>query len=1158
MKKPYKNNNHKGTKDMIRYINLKLASMGQPVFDDQHDPECEKPLADNRFLELTEELVENYRSKTRLVSHYYTPVDKRIQDFIDRNVSPVSQGETPKLPNNTFVVDKPGLARTLSLPPHQNEYKNPYLESYRIKQGVLHNPRYDRRTTKGSFHIVESSLPVPPDKIEVPKTAWPYFLNAAFNPSEKLKELPFTSAQEEKAGTFVSLLLRPIVSPEVKGVVDRKTMEVRFFAPGSLVSNIDFVESIFGNGGNPSNPYCDAALDPQSWSGHTGCIVLAPQLSQMTKKELGLPHEDEATERQKKDGVCWSDENELYNGGNPFKLTARDESGVVITLIADNYFGYSKKEIKTQLSYAANLSGLAEEEHSGGAIAFARKNLGFSFNGELFLKKYLDNKYSFKEVQDRFGKLMELYPEGYGQDKKFSNIFYIPENSNIDLYKGAIEWEKEGKTKFLSLQPDNVYIFPSGHKLHMEKHPSAPSWRLVSTQPYGTFCHKPSTVSGGGKSEISKSLLNAIIYGSFFINDFEKDFDAADELIKRDYSDRWKHPENHPKQSRPLLSEKRTLGSVIKLLTPSNLYSDEYNEFLRSIPAHVKTLVFYVKRFYRPSRTDQDWKNFFSTDVINGRRGNELLFNNRKISASYLRVGFADDNSWYLHKLRADFIAAAKIQMEDDITASITLPAKHFSYLDKRYNNPSVKIVDNCENKFFQRPDEAVNRGYDKEAEADLSLRNNFTSNYEPLSVDDGKRLLSDAIHFDKYTEPIKKLIREGSREKTGTYFISPSHPRIVDGSPSKNPRYLQTRPDLVNPIDDYLAEIGMRLYQKVPLSLNVSYPINAVLPGRRNNPPDKEKGIRGLSVYNPIHYQELPELFMDFICSLTGKSPSTTGAGSEGALTKGPFNMLSPVTDLNNALLSYILTGYQGFTSAAGHVGTHSRFDHDVSLLIPELWARMDVKARDPQNLIKEGSLEKLDDFEYEGKTVKASRLGYRITEQFAFNHLKSIFDEPQAVFREEMLRPEKQGMEAFADGVDNIVEAQRKVALNYFVDGSVDAAIPPLKALLHIMAYGHYEGKDVSDSEIRKLFDRDYVINADWYKERLKRKQQIDIEFLEKEIDYVEQFKNDPVNQEYVESMDLPEVLQETQKRLEYTRSDKYLNFLEGTIGADPLFRK
>ena len=31
----------------------------------------------------------------------------------------------------------------------------------------------------------------------------------------------------------------------------------------------------------------------------------------------------------------------------------------------------------------------------------------------------------------------------------------------------------------------------------------------------------------------------------------------------------------------------------------------------------------------------------------------------------------------------------------------------------------------------------------------------------------------------------------------------------MVDGKPSKNPRYLQKRPDLVNPRDAYLAEIG-------------------------------------------------------------------------------------------------------------------------------------------------------------------------------------------------------------------------------------------------------------------------------------------------------------------------------------------------------------
>ena len=91
---------------------------------------------------------------------------------------------------------------------------------------------------------------------------------------------------------------------------------------------------------------------------------------------------------------------------------------------------------------------------------------------------------------------------------------------------------------------------------------------------------------------------------------------------------------------------------------------------------------------------------------------------------------------------------------------------------------------------------------------------------------------------------------------------------------------------------------------------------MNTVLAGRRNNPPDLKAGLPPLAVYSPIHYQELPELFMDFICSLTGKSPSTTGFGSEGALTKGPFNALWPVVDLNNALVSAILTGYAGFTT--------------------------------------------------------------------------------------------------------------------------------------------------------------------------------------------------------------------------------------------------
>ena len=43
----------------------------------------------------------------------------------------------------------------------------------------------------------------------------------------------------------------------------------------------------------------------------------------------------------------------------------------MVTILADNYFGYCKKEVKTQISFSANLFGLAEEEHAGGALAFS-------------------------------------------------------------------------------------------------------------------------------------------------------------------------------------------------------------------------------------------------------------------------------------------------------------------------------------------------------------------------------------------------------------------------------------------------------------------------------------------------------------------------------------------------------------------------------------------------------------------------------------------------------------------------------------------------------------------------------------------------------------------------------------------------------------------
>lgn len=1125
-------------KRLNEYINLKLAALGQPVvkttgFD---------------FLELANDLIKNHREKNRLLSAYLCPADQRIQNFLDTYLTEYRDKVHPRLPSHTFIIDSHGIARALSLPPDKDIFVSDIINSYRIKQGVLHNPKNDRRTTEGVFHIAEGGLPIPDDKKAVPKLTYALLLHAALHPPKELMELPFTSTQEEKAAVFVSLLLKPVVVPAVPGVTNQKRMEVRFFTPGNLVSNLDFVESIFGNGGDPFLPENDSALDIEGWTGHTGCIILAPHLVNLTKKELGLPPVEEATPRQIRDGMCWKDENERYNNGNAFKITARTEEGIIVTVIADNYFGYSKKEIKTQISYSANLFGNAEEEHAGGAIAFPSYNLGDEFRRDSQIR---DNALHFSDMVKMYDSFMELHPDGYAVDKNYPEVIYVPEDATFSLAEQKVSWKGEGQVKSVRLNPDHTYLLPSGYKIKMEKNPWVPSWRLVGIAAEGTFCHKPCTVSGGGKSEISKSIDDAIIYGPFFTADFDNDIRIVEEIINRDYNNKFRDEKENQRQSRPLLSPARSLGSVIKLLTPSpTLYTDTYNEWLESIPHYIKGLVYIVKRFYKPE-WGNNWKKHFTVDIIDGKFGNELKFKNRKLVASYLRIGLMGDNSWRTFKLRQDFLAADKVQMEDDITASTVVPAARLKHLSPDHHEPALKFTYNCEYRFFQRPDEAIHRGYDKQAEADLATPNTFISNFQPLTVADAVTLVEDAIEFDKYTPPMKKLISEVAEKQDCSYFVSSSHPRIFEGKPSKNMRYLQNRPDIVRHRERYIAETGTRLFRKVPAGEPVLFPVNAVLAGRRNNPP--EKGIRSLAVYNPIHYQELPELFMDFVCSLTGKSPSTTGAGSEGALTKGPFNALSAVTDLNNALVSFILTGYAGFTTAAGYVGPKYRVDHDISLLVPELWSRLRPEETEPAFMIREGLLEKLEDFEYNHLTVPASRLGYRITGKFVRKYFGRVFENPNAVFNDEMLKPELQNMEVYVDGILNIVEAQERVALSYFNDGSIEGTCPPLKALLHIMAYGHYEHKKASDPEIRNLFTRENLLASDWYHERLLNKQLSDIALFQKHVKYLRNYLITSLNMEESMERQIQEKIRTAEERLKYLKSTDYLKSLEGHLGLD-----
>ncbi len=1125
----------------IRQINLQLAAMGQPV---PGAGGCD-------LLEVAEDLLRNYRQHRRLLRDYRCPADQRIQDFIQDYLARNGVDGRIQLPAAPFILDRPGLAAELSLPLDGDHFESRYLTSYRVRQGVLHNPSKDRRTTDGVFHIALGGLPIPTDKKAVPAATFAALLRAALDAPDELLRLPYTANQPQGAHLWVSLLQRPLVSPKVEGVMPARSMETRFFAPGGLVSNLDFVERIFGNAGDPYLTENDAGLDVPGWSGHTGCVILAPHLTNLRKKYLGLPHFDAASPRERRDGMCWKDAEEFYNDGQAFKIVCRDMQGVIVTLIADNYFGYSKKEIKSQISYAANLFGGCEEEHSGGALAFPSYNLGEYYAPDSRLP---DRGHTLAEVLALLGDQLMFHPEGYASDRRFRNIHFVPEDAYFDVDTMKVGWGEGCNIKLLA---GHSYLYPCGYKIQLEKHPQAPTWRLLGSEAEGTFCYKPCTVSGGGKSEISKSLAGSLLSGPFFVKDIKDDLDLVEAIFSYDYSTRFKRPPPDGHDSRCLLSAERSVGSVIRLLTPSATeYTPEYNAWVESIPQHTRALVFVIKRFYKPEWGDA-WRAHFSVDLVNGHPAHELKYHGRSLVASYLRVGRMPDGAWRVHKLRQDFEGARKVQLADDIAVAATVAASQLPHLNPAWPHPSVKIVENCEARLFQRPDDARHRGMDPQTELDLTLANNFISNFAPLDRQDARDLVDDVVEFSQYTEPMRLFIQAAADAGEDGWFVSSAHPRVVGGKPSPNVRYLQARPDLVNPREGRLAELGTRLQRRIPTTCPVHFPVNAVLPGRRNNP--RAPGVKPLAVYGPIHYQELPELFMDFISSLTGKSPSTTGAGSEGALTKGPFNALSATTDLNNALVSFILCGYPGFSSAAGFIGHERRVDHDVSFLVPEIWSRLAPREQEPAWLIERGYLEKLEDFDHDGQKVLASRLGYRITSRFAHAYLGKIFDSPMAVFDEAMLKPETQDFEAYVEGIAHIVASQSQVAQGYLDDASVDDACPPLQALLYIMVSGEYQGKDLHHPEIRALFTRESLLDSDWYRERLVIKQQRDTTLAERQVSYLKAF----LSADACDRCD-PEQLAPCQAKLlvaeaELARvsSTAYRVNLWGSLGADWVHR-
>ena len=121
------------------------------------------------FMALTEGLLSSFRENQ---DYHRIFRDTRIQNFIDDYLKDLHFDKPCRLPDATLVLNQPGMAREVSLPANGDIFKSKLLTSYRLEQGILNNPASDKRTTEGTFHIVDGGLPVAIDKKEVPKIAF--------------------------------------------------------------------------------------------------------------------------------------------------------------------------------------------------------------------------------------------------------------------------------------------------------------------------------------------------------------------------------------------------------------------------------------------------------------------------------------------------------------------------------------------------------------------------------------------------------------------------------------------------------------------------------------------------------------------------------------------------------------------------------------------------------------------------------------------------------------------------------------------------------------------------------------------------------------------------------------------------------------------------
>lgn len=407
---------------------------------------------------------EKHEIRQRLAASREAAPPPTLQRFIfDRFLGRVFPGQQVHLPKVHWLGGHEE-AETLLFPPGADEYEVPgVLTSYRCDNLHLHNPVSDVRTVGGKvFHVMEYGHKVVFGKVPVPQQVSFNVLQRGLNPEAVINVIPYTAGDDDqKVEMMVGAFYRPLANLENE-VYKEMAHAVYLIAPGSMVANAHFVQEIFPEGGDPwAN---DPLVNWSQFSGGVGLIIVNPLLTKLTKLELGLPHFSEATSKQRKAGMCWRDEKELYNEGEPFHLTLGDDiTPTAVTLIADPYFGYDKKTTKHHMRRFTHLIGRAIEEHSGGAYGYVHgsdkrpvfaegKGASGACKSEKGKKRVMktENGKTYSRIGTRWG---ELQPGA----KVIELTQELDDISVMSLTKEGLVMVKNGERKWFQ-RPDGTIV----------------------------------------------------------------------------------------------------------------------------------------------------------------------------------------------------------------------------------------------------------------------------------------------------------------------------------------------------------------------------------------------------------------------------------------------------------------------------------------------------------------------------------------------------------------------------------------------------------------------------------------------------------------------------------------------------------------------------